>query len=366
MPIKLISGSGGSLTVTPAPTASNYTLTVPAVTANVVTTGDTSTITPSMLSTGAPTWDSSGNMTVTGTVVGGSAMSGMRNRIINGGMIVWQRGTSFANTTTYTADRWFVNRNGGGTGVTASRSGSVGNYYLKISRDSGTSATGALDVRQVIETLNCADLAGQTVTLSFNAYVGANYSASNLAAEIRYSTATDDGVNIVGSWVSGAYSTLTLTTSSTRYSISYTIPSNALTLMVRFVGGNYSGTAGADDSVYINNVQLEKGSVVTPLEVRSYGTELALCQRYYIKLNMPQGAYLYQISSTGYRRYPISFPVIMRSDPTVTATGMTGTTSTGVDGLSSQGCACSGNATGGTAADLVYWNNGVVTASAEL
>ena len=49
MPIKLISGAGGSLTVTPASTASNYTLTVPAVTANVVTTGDSNTITQTMV-----------------------------------------------------------------------------------------------------------------------------------------------------------------------------------------------------------------------------------------------------------------------------------------------------------------------------
>jgi hypothetical protein len=49
MPIKLISGAGGSLTVTPASTASNYTLTVPAVTANVITSGDSNTITQTMI-----------------------------------------------------------------------------------------------------------------------------------------------------------------------------------------------------------------------------------------------------------------------------------------------------------------------------
>lgn len=49
MPIKLISGAGGSLTVQPASTASNYTLTVPAVTANVITSGDTATVTQTML-----------------------------------------------------------------------------------------------------------------------------------------------------------------------------------------------------------------------------------------------------------------------------------------------------------------------------
>ena len=44
-----------------------------------------------------------------------------------------------------------------------------------------------------------------------------------------------------------------------------------------------TGTAGADDSIYITGVQLEKGSTVTSFDYRPYGTELALCQRYYEK-----------------------------------------------------------------------------------
>jgi hypothetical protein len=76
MPIKLISGAGGSLTVTPASTSSNFTLTVPAVTANVVTTGDTGTITQTMMNTGfyagyGPAFSaycSAANQTVSSTV----------------------------------------------------------------------------------------------------------------------------------------------------------------------------------------------------------------------------------------------------------------------------------------------------------
>lgn len=52
MPVKLISPGGGSVVIAPASTSSNYTLTVPAATANVVTTGDSNTITQTMMNTG--------------------------------------------------------------------------------------------------------------------------------------------------------------------------------------------------------------------------------------------------------------------------------------------------------------------------
>jgi hypothetical protein len=81
--------------------------------------------------------------------------------------------------------------------------------------------------------------------------------------------------------------------------------------MLRFglgVGATYSGTAGAWASstlfsatgatsvvgtngatFYITGVQLEKGSTATSFDYRPYGTELALCQRYFEK-SYPQGS----------------------------------------------------------------------------
>jgi len=55
MPVKLISPGGGSVVIAPASTSSNYTLTVPAATANVVTTGDSNTITQTMMASGITT-----------------------------------------------------------------------------------------------------------------------------------------------------------------------------------------------------------------------------------------------------------------------------------------------------------------------
>jgi len=62
MPVKLNSAGGGSVTLTTPSTASDFTATFPANTGNVVTTGSTAAVTPAMLSTGAPNWDSSGNL----------------------------------------------------------------------------------------------------------------------------------------------------------------------------------------------------------------------------------------------------------------------------------------------------------------
>ena len=236
--------------------------------------------------------DSSGNLLLGATsntaaptgYISAANTFGFKNRIINGAMQIWQRGTTFADTTTYTADRWFVNRNGGGTGVTVSRSGTnASNYYFKIQRQAGNTSTLNFDMRQVIETLNCADLAGQTVTISLTAYAGSNWSAGSFSLGYQYSTAVDDNVNVSGSWVTVSGATITPTTTPTVYSYTFTVPANTLTLMLRIFGNPYVGTAGADDSLYIKNIQLEKGSAVTSFDYRPYSTELALCQRYYSK-----------------------------------------------------------------------------------
>jgi hypothetical protein len=62
MPVKLNSSGGGSVTLDTASTASDFTATFPAVTGNVVTTGSNAAVTPAMLSIGAPSWNSSGDL----------------------------------------------------------------------------------------------------------------------------------------------------------------------------------------------------------------------------------------------------------------------------------------------------------------
>ena len=72
---------------------------------------------------------------------------------------------------------------------------------------------------------------------------------------------------------------------------------------------------------YLTGVQLEAGDTATPFEHRSYGQELALCQRYYQQV-LPTIA-LYMPDYGGIARGYTVFPVQMRAAPTLTFIGQT-------------------------------------------
>jgi hypothetical protein len=214
---------------------------------------------------------------------------GYRNRIINGDVRIWQRATSFSvgsTSFTYTADRFkafSIN-----TSTTVSRSTSVPNgfqYSYQLQRPNGNTGTNPLLVTQIIETANCYDLAGQPVTLSFWVKKGANYSGTNLTVTVNTGTVADEGGNpfaFTGLATAINDSGYAPTTTWSKVTFTGTVASNVLeaAVAIQFVG---TGTAGADDSIYITGVQLEIGSTATEFERRPIGTELALCQRYYDK-----------------------------------------------------------------------------------
>lgn len=83
-----------------------------------------------------------------------------RNRIINGAVNVWQRGTSFGSYG-YTADRWSCYAD---SGFSMSRSTDVPTGFQYSASLTGTGSTG---FTQKIEAANIADLASQMVTISF-------------------------------------------------------------------------------------------------------------------------------------------------------------------------------------------------------
>jgi hypothetical protein len=264
------------------------------------------------------------------------------NPVLNSSFQVWQRGTSIsvaASGTPYTADRWqvFVNANQAST-VSRQLVGDSTNlpniqYAARVQRNSGQTGTGGIYFSQNFESINSVPFAGKTVTLSFYARRGANYSATSNAFGFYLATGTGTDQNLIGSgYTGGAYplsTTVGLTTTWQRFTVTGTLSTttNEITLYTEYVP---SGTAGANDYFELTGVQLEVGSVATPFKTYA-GTiqgELAACQRYF-QLLTPTNTFQDILTGascdqTAYCRYPYVFPTIMRGTPTCSSTGTAG------------------------------------------
>ena len=248
-----------------------------------------------------------------------------RNRFINGGMTIAQRATSAtvtAGTTVPTAstgypsvDRWYVYSTGANvTAAQVAGSGAVKNR-LQIT---GAASVTAVGVGQRIEVANSYDLAGSNVTLGVDL---ANSLLTTVTWTAYYAT-TADTFGTVGTptKTSIATGTFTVTSSVTRYTANIAIPAAATTgvEVVFTVGAQISGTWT------IGNVQLELGLVSSTFESRTYGQELALCQRYFQKIG---GSIQYDILLQAYgiggtqNSYSAPLPVMMRAAPTSTKIG---------------------------------------------
>ena len=240
---------------------------------------------------------------------------GFKNRIINGGMVIDQRNAGASVTpagaaSTYTLDRW------GGYNTQASKftvqqnAGSVtppAGYknYLGVTSSSAYTpiSTDQFQVTQSIEGLNTYDLnwgaaSAATVTLSFwvrssltgTFAVSFNNNANNRTYPATYTinsanTWEQKTITVAGDQ-SGTWSTDTSTGIQIRFCMGY--GSNFSGTANSWNSGNYLASTGCVNVVgtngatwYVTGVQLEKGSTATSFDYRPYGTELALCQRYY-------------------------------------------------------------------------------------
>ena len=256
-----------------------------------------------------------------------SSMAAGKNALINGGFDVWQRGTSFTSLGVYTADRWFYsNFTSTGRTITRQATGDTTNlpniqYCLRAQRDSGNALTGVLAISQSIETVNSIPFAGKTVTYSFYARRGANYSgATNLLSANFYSGTGTDQNQQTGYTGQASVATLdaTLNTTWTRYTVTGTVASTATELSLVFFY-TPTGTAGANDYFEITGVQLELGSTATTFSRAgvTFQGELAACQRYYWRTLLSSYAYAplavgMAISATT-SKVVIPFPVYMRA-----------------------------------------------------
>jgi hypothetical protein len=258
----------------------------------------------------------------------------LANPVINGGFDIWQRGTSFLNPANgYTADRWLGSSATAGTvsRQTVSDSTNLPNiqFAARYQRTNGSTSTIDLNLVQNWETSNSIPFAGKTVTLSFYARAGANFSAASsvLIARLYSGTGTDQNWYLSGftNQATPISQNATLTTTWQRFAFTGTIASNVTQLGIGFIT-TPTGTAGANDWYEITGVQLDVGTwtaSTAPTFRRSGGTlqgELAACQRYYFRTN--NAGSNYQPFGTGIGRTTtnadlyIQFPVTMRTAPT--------------------------------------------------
>ena len=264
------------------------------------------------------------------------------NPIINGGLDIWQRGTSFTSpvTGTFTADRWnSINTGAATTTITRQTTSDTTNlpfiqYCIRYQRTSGQTATGSLYLTYGMENSMSTPFIGKTVTLSFYARAGANYSPTSSLLQVRGVSGTGTDQNINSGFTGGIdfiSSTATLTTTWQRFTYTATVSSSA-TQLAFYVFAQPGGTAGAADYYEITGSQYDVGSVALPFR-RSGGTiqgELAACQRYYLKSYNQETAPATASNSVGNFQFQalsatptasranVRFPVTMRTSPTIT------------------------------------------------
>jgi hypothetical protein len=205
-----------------------------------------------------------------------------KNFVINGGMDVWQRGTTgFATTAgTYTADRWRLGSNN--TTVTRDTDVPVSPYFTYSLKMVGTAANSII---QRIESANSTLLAGQTVTFSF--YAKRTAGTGNLDVRFYYPTAVD---NFASTTQIGSTQVVSASPSSSwvRYSATVAIGTNITNGLEILINNDASGGS----TTFITGAMLELGSVNTSFS-RAGATiqgELAACQRYYWR-STPGGTY---------------------------------------------------------------------------
>jgi hypothetical protein len=258
--------------------------------------------------------------------------TGFKNRIINGDMVIDQRNNGAAVTVNalalfYGIDRFrAVGQNSSGV-FTVQRIADAPTGFINSARVTVTTADASISAgdryffQQVIEGFNAADLGfgtanAQTVTLSF--WVKSSLTGSfggclqndgpdrsypfsytiSAANTWEYKTVTIPG-DTSGTWA-------TNNTGWGRVTWSMGNGSTTTSTANSWQSANYEGVNGQVQPIstlnatwQITGVQLEKGNVATSFDVLSYGTELALCQRYCIKIGGDTGNNTYMAFGLG-------------------------------------------------------------------
>lgn len=275
----------------------------------------------------------SGNWLEAARLRAGSANRGLKNKLVNGGFDLWQRGTSFT-ATGYTADRWrsFLGTGGAPAATISRQAHTVGQtdvpdepqYFLRHDQTALASSTRPSE-EQRIESVRI--LAGQTAIVSF-------YAKASKAITVRSSLTQHFGTG-------GAPSSDVADIGGTDHSITTSWKRFTNKITVTSISGKTIGTAGNDylklifelplSDTYqfdVSHVQIEAGNAATAFENRPLSDELALAQRYYTK-TFEQGTAPAQSVGTPNVLVTIAddagdfviswaYPVLMRASPTIT------------------------------------------------
>ena len=251
------------------------------------------------------------------TSINSGQIGGSRNKVMNGAMVIDQRNAGASVTPTnglYTLDRW-QGLLAQASKYTVIQSATAPTGFIESLLVTSSSAYSLadgdyFDITQYVEGLNMADLAwgtasAATVTLSF--YVrssltgtfGGSLQNNGQARSYPFSYA----ISSADTWekksitIAGDTSGTWLTTNGRGIQLNFSLGTGATFSgsAGSWAGANYLGTTSTVSVVstnaatwYVTGVQLEKGSTATEFEHRSFGEELALCQRYFTK-SFPYG-----------------------------------------------------------------------------
>ena len=227
------------------------------------------------------------------------------NPIINGDFVIWQRGTTIDaasvpvvnNDDTYIADRWVLLSDGNDIvdvkrSTDAPSGGSKNSCFLEIE-----TANKKFGICQIVEQINCHDMLGETVSLTFKARVDATTNLDDVRAAIVSWSGTADAPtsDIVSAWeaegtnptlaTSWTYENtpadLNVTTSWAEYKIeNVDIDTAGAANIAVFIWSNVT-TTSVSEQFYITDVMINKGATAGAFERKNFNTTEYECLRYY-------------------------------------------------------------------------------------
>jgi len=283
----------------------------------------------------------------------------LKNRIINGAMVIDQRNAGAATTPSatgvvYNLDRWcYANTQASKLTIQQTPSATETGYAVRVGAgftnylsttvaSAYTPLTGDLfAIEQMIEGLNIADLAwgtssAKTVTLSFwvNSSLTGTFGGAISNSALDRSYPFTYTISVANTWeqktitIAGDTTGTWLTTNGIGIRLYLSLGAGATYTGTAgaWAAGGYTNATGATNVIAtasatwrVTGVQLEVGSTATPFERRLYNQELANCQRYFTLIASGDlkstGVGYYYSATSAYGNF--SLPVTMRTTPTL-------------------------------------------------